>query len=83
MQLKFRKMTPFRHALPITDIQANFGINVSDIKLPRNLDIDTDERTERQTDGHTDVATIGNFFRKKMLKTNACEASELSQISLL
>ena len=27
MQLEFRKITRFGHALPITDIQANFGIN--------------------------------------------------------
>ena len=57
---------------PITDIQANLGsIGSLDIKLPRK-DIDTEGRTAIQTSRTT---TIVIFFQK-ILKTNACEASE-------
>ena len=60
LQLEFRKITPFGHALatPLPIYRLILGsIGSLDIKLPRK-DIDTDERT----DGRTDIQTSRTTF---------------------
>ena len=61
--IRISKNHPFRHALPHNRHSGQFwdqrlfkldiSIGLLDIKLPRK-DIDTDERTEKQTDGRKD-----------------------------
>ena len=61
MQLEFRKITPFGHALPPNGHSADFRICQLDIKLPQQEIIYTDGRTDGQTgkqhDGRTDRRT--------------------------
>ena len=62
LTIRISKNHPFRHALPHNRHSGQFwdqrlfkldiSIGLLDIKLSRK-DIDTDERTERQTDGRT------------------------------
>ena len=67
MQLEFRKISPFRHALPLTDIHAHFEIN----RPVRYRNTAKRNYFHRRTDGQTSrTTTIGSFFekRKKLLK---------------
>ena len=55
-QLEFRNITPFGHALPPTDIQADVEIN-RPIRYQINAKINYfHRRSDAQTDGRTDVA---------------------------
>ena len=75
MPLDFRKITPFGHALPITQYQAEFEINqrldrCQIITKINHFHETTDGRTVRRTDGQrSPKTTIGIFFEKKERKT--------------
>ena len=79
MQLEFRKITPFGHALPPNghssrnNLPTRYQIAAKEIISTddRRTDIKTDRPTDIQTDSTT---TIGSLFfkktEKKQLKTN-------------